>query len=1014
MRTNHFPNAGLLFIALIFINFYSLAATDMADLILYNGKIITVDEQDRIYQAIAVKDGRILQLGSDAEITPLTDPRTKTINLQGKTVTPGLIDSHYHMMYYGAQFWPGYLNIRHEIVTSKAELLQVVGDYAQQLQPGQWISGNQGFTLQFGETLDRWDLDAVAPNNPCYLRHCSGQYSVVNSAALDSAGIDRDTPNPPGSLIMKDEFGEPNGLLSHYPAENLVGKYATGYGDRTDQQKLEDIERGQQLCLQAGYTSIQDVIIGSIKDIQLYKQYADSGLLKVRLYTMLLLNTEQQVDTLVQMYQPIDSGLVRFGGWKLAMDGGLAAKTMLMYDKSLYASEISYPYHTQEEMNRMVKKLHDTGLQVAVHVGGDEGIDMTLTAFELAMQQNPRPDPRHRIEHGLFPSPSALTRMKNANIILSTQPQWITWYGDSYVLLTDNTTMDRLLPLKTMLDMDIHLAFGCDVPASIYQEPKYAFWGATMRRSPMSGANFTPAEKINMHEALRIHTMGSAYAGFAETTTGSLEPGKYADMVIWSHDLYNITPQESFDLAAEMTIVGGEILYDDGQNPVITNTNKWVSVGPMLASRMNHTATLLNNGTVLITGWETNNCELYDPASQTFSATGATLYNHREAATATLLNNGLVLLAGGYNAPQKAELYDPGIGTFKLTDSLKAEHTYHTATLLPDGRVLIAGGQSPTGPQTQAVVEIYDPVTNKFSLTDSLIEDRASHTAALLPNGLVLIAGGLKTTTPGHAVGLKSCELYDPSSGTFIQAQPMNVYRNSFSATCLNNNKILVCGGDWYNPTGELYDYITDTWTLTGDMVSLRQMQHTATLLKNGQVLITGGFLGGAMNASEIFNPDNNEFTTTDSMIVPRRGHSATLLADGCVLVTGGYSGTDATNLAELYVTENITNVKKPEKGKIRNSTPADFTLSQNYPNPFNPVTYLNYNLTKPAQVTIAVYNIRGELVHTLIDAKHSPGEYRVTWDGTSADGSPVGSGMYLVRMQAGKQVECRKVVYLK
>ena len=219
----------------------------------------------------------------------------KKIDLRGKTVTPGLIDSHYHLMYYGAQFWPGYLNIRHPVVTSKADLLRVVGNYAQQINPDDWISANQGFTLLPFETVDRLDIDSVAPNNPAYLRHCSGQYSLVNTRALEIAGIDSTTPNPPGSRIMHDDNGQPNGILSHYPAENLVGQHATGYGDRTDEQKFEDIERGQQLCLQAGYTSVQDVIVSTVRDIMLYKQYADSGLLKVRVYAMLFVEDRKSV-----------------------------------------------------------------------------------------------------------------------------------------------------------------------------------------------------------------------------------------------------------------------------------------------------------------------------------------------------------------------------------------------------------------------------------------------------------------------------------------------------------------------------------------------------------------------------------------------------------------------------------------------------------------------------------------------------------------------------------------------
>ena len=543
-----------------------------ADLILFNGKIITVDSQNSIFKAIAVKNGKIVKLGTDAEIKPMGGSNCTYIDLNGKTVTPGLVDSHYHLMYYGQQFWPGYLNIRHPAVRSKADLLKVVGDRAKQIPPDTWISGNQGFYIPVEEPVDKTDLDAVSPNNPVYLKHGSGQYAVVNSKAVNVAGVTKSTPNPVSSFIGRDSNGNPNGILSHYPAENLVGKFATGYGDRSVEQKIEDIEQGQKRCLEAGYTSVQDVIVGNTNDILLFKDFSSSGKLKVRLYTMLYLNTEEQVNYQAANFKPGNSGMFTFGGWKLAMDGGLAAKTMLMYDTIMLAAEDSYPYFDQPTLNRMVSTLHKTGLQVAVHVSGDRGIDMTINAMEEAMKNNPRPDPRHRIEHGQFPTDSALQHMKNSRIILSTQPQWIMWHGDGYAQVTSAEAMNHLLPLKKMLGMGIPLAFGCDVPASIYQEPKYAFAGAVYRRTS-SGTTFNQDQCLTMTEALRIHTMGSAYAGFSESMTGSLEPGKYADLVVWSHDLLTMPQSDVLNLKSILTIVNGLIGYNAGQLFITTSVS---------------------------------------------------------------------------------------------------------------------------------------------------------------------------------------------------------------------------------------------------------------------------------------------------------------------------------------------------------------------------------------------------------------------------------------------------------
>ena len=547
-------------ILILFCSMPLQALDEPADLILYNGKIITVNSRDLVAEAIAVKDSKITKVGSNREIKALAGPQCKLIDLRGRTVTPGLVDSHYHVIYYGMQFWPGFVNIRVPAVQSKSDLLRIVGDKAQQLKKGEWISANQGFHIKPDETLDRWDLDRVAPDNPAYLRHGSGQYAVVNTAALNIAGIDRNTPDPVSSKIMHDRNGEPNGVLSHYPAENMVAKHAPGYGDRTEADIFASIERGQELCLQAGYTSVQDVIISNPRDIQAYVKFADTGKLKIRLTMMLYVHSEEQAKQYIQMIKSFKSDKVVFGGWKLAMDGGPGGGTMLMYDKKMPGARFAYPYFSQETFNRIVKLLHDTGLQVAVHVGGDQGIDMTLTSFEEALKANPRKDPRHRIEHCLFPSKDALARMKKSNIIFSTSPQWITWHGDMYKWATNEKAMQDFMPLKTALRMGIPVAFGCDVPASIYQEPKWAFAGAVLRKS--KGGPLNEAERLTIQEALRVHTLGSAYAGFAEETTGSLDPGKLADMVVWNHDLYHLTRDQIMQLQPELTIVDGKVVYE--------------------------------------------------------------------------------------------------------------------------------------------------------------------------------------------------------------------------------------------------------------------------------------------------------------------------------------------------------------------------------------------------------------------------------------------------------------------
>jgi len=533
-----------------------------ADLVLINGKIITVDRKDTIVQAVATKGGLISMVGTNDQIGELVGPKTKVIDLKGKTVTPGLVDSHIHVIQYGKQAWEGFTEIRYPYVRTKEDLLKAVQEKAKELPKGEWISGNQGFLLSFDDAPDRWELDDAAPNHPVYLKHMSGQYAVVNSLALEIAGIDKSTPNPYGGKIVKDpDTGELNGLLNHYSAQNLVGKVATGWGTRTDTEVKGDVKRGQQLSLEAGYTSGQDVIVSSSRDVKAYRDVAEEHGLKMRMYLLQYVTSPQVAKEELINAERFKSGMLTFGGWKLAMDGGYAAGTSLMYDTSLAGSHNSYLYYPQDVVNQMVTVMHKAGYQVAFHCSGDRAIDMAINAIEAALKEAPRDNHRHRIEHLICPTPEALKRIKSLGIVVSTQPQWISMLADGYNKVTNKQTMDRFMPLGTMNEMGIPLAFGCDVPATPFVEPAWAFAGAVTRTTWMENT-YNPEEKITMKDALRIHTMGSAYASFEEDVKGSLEVGKVADMVVWSHDLYSLDPTKDLvDLKAESAIVAGQVVY---------------------------------------------------------------------------------------------------------------------------------------------------------------------------------------------------------------------------------------------------------------------------------------------------------------------------------------------------------------------------------------------------------------------------------------------------------------------
>jgi len=530
-----------------------------ADMILMNGKILTVDPNDSVVEAVAVKDGTILATGSYVKLKQLVGLSTKRVDLKGKTVTPGLVDSHLHMHYYGKQFQDKLVDIRFPSVRTRDELIGKIRKKLETATRGEWIAGNQGFIIR--DPPNRWELDEIAPDNPVFLLHSSGQFAVVNSLALSLAGIDKDTRNPYGGIIDKDgSIGEPTGYLYHYPAIDLVRRLIPGIGLVTDEDQKGFILTGATKCFEAGYTSVQDVIISSPRHVRLYMDLAKEGGLPLGVYMMLYVESIEDAEEKLSRADHWKGKNYNFAGWKIAVDGGAAAGTVLMYDSDTPASHRSYLYHTKETLNEMVAMFHKEGYQVAFHVVGDKAIDMALDAIEYALKTAPRPDHRHRLEHVIFPTPAALDRIKRLGVVVSTSPQWIFFFGAAYEENLKEEHMRQFMSLKTILDKGIPLAFGCDVPATPLIEPKWALIGATTRMTPEK-RSIRPEESISMKDALRAHTMGSAYVAFEENARGSIEPGKVADMVVWSEDLYSASPEKLLTIKVEATIVEGQVVY---------------------------------------------------------------------------------------------------------------------------------------------------------------------------------------------------------------------------------------------------------------------------------------------------------------------------------------------------------------------------------------------------------------------------------------------------------------------
>jgi len=532
-----------------------------ANLILLNGNILRVDPNDRIAQAVSISKGIIQKVGMDSEVSSFIGPETQVITLKGRTVTPGIIDAHNHMIYFGEQL-KYQLDIRPPKVITKMDLLRVVKEATKTKPESEWIYGGQGFPLPVKDSPTRWELDEVSPKHPVFLPHMSGQYGVANSLALKLGEVSKLTSHPYGGKIEKDEkTGEPTGRLIQYPAMDLVRRKIP---KPSVAEYEEAIRYAAELFLPYGITSVQDVIVYMRAHTRIYEQMAEKQTLPVRVYILEYVDSIQRAKQKVALHHHFHNPMCTFGGWKLAIDGGPAAGTALMYDKSQPGSRRAFPLHKPVEFNEIVKILHESGFQISIHVVGDEGMDICLDAFEKALKSSSISKHRHRLEHANFPTQRNLDRMEKLGIIASVQPSWITLYGDGFRMQLGEEIANRTIPIRSFLKRGIPVAFSSDVPATLVFEPFWGFIGAVTRRT-RGGKFLVPSEAITMKEALRAYTYTAAYAAFEEKEKGSVEEGKLADLAVWEQNIYAVRPEPEAIRAINvlMTILDGKIVYQD-------------------------------------------------------------------------------------------------------------------------------------------------------------------------------------------------------------------------------------------------------------------------------------------------------------------------------------------------------------------------------------------------------------------------------------------------------------------
>ena len=539
-----------------------LSHIDLADapapaLILKNGVVYTVDASFSMAQAVAIRDGLITAVGTDAAIEALAGPRTRIIDLEGRAVTPGLIDPHVHFRGIGlnTRYYVPFLPPEVNDIPSLQEAIEAV---IETMEPGQWLMCYY-LVLTEGTILTKEDLDGVSPDNPVFIMHIGGHWATANSAALTAAGITSSTPSPEGGIIEKGTDDEPTGVLYNHRAMDVVRQYAPPI---TYEVVRQATLATQDLMAACGVTSFQDNNIRELDYIRAYQELSQEGLLYLRNDLYLAIEWPSDMTRLGQV-QRINNGVTRFAGCKFLIDG--QAPTAYCHQPH-NGAEYRLPTWDPATYKQAVSIVHNQGLQVCTHCIGDAAADLILEAYEEAMDANPRSDPRHRLEHAVLTTPQATQKMVDLGVVVSTNPAFIYMFGGGWESIFGTERMSRIMVTREWLDAGLHMTIGSDAPSTPYYNPGYTIAGA-IGRTTFDKTVLGREQALTFDEALRAHTIEAAYAAHQENIKGSLEAGKLADIVVWTEDPKSITLAElASTTTVYMTFVGGRLVYPQSHN----------------------------------------------------------------------------------------------------------------------------------------------------------------------------------------------------------------------------------------------------------------------------------------------------------------------------------------------------------------------------------------------------------------------------------------------------------------
>jgi predicted amidohydrolase YtcJ len=510
------------------------------NLILTNTNIITLDPLSPHASWVAIQNDEIVTTGYGKDWKNLRDKNTGIIDCSGKTVIPGLIDAHFHLVSYAKSFVTPDLSPGKN-VHSISDIQSIIRSYSWNRPSGQWIFGRgyNEFYLSEKRHPNRWDLDKATPDHPVRLTHRSGHAHVLSSLALKLIGITRETGDPEGGMIERDlRTAEPTGRLYE------MGDFLS---DRIPSLIPAELEKGLQLANQElvslGVTSIQDASSrNDTEQWKLLKSWKESGILHPRVNLMMGIYAFKKNSKQYHL-NALNENQLRLGAIKIILDDTTGRL-----------------HPSQSELNEMVFEVHHAGQQIAIHALEEKAVKAACEAIQFALEKSPAKDHRHRIEHCSVCPPDLARKIASLGITVVTQPAFIYFHGERYLDTVPHEQLEHLYPIRTLLDQGINVAASSDCPI-VSPDPLIGI-NAAIQRLSAAGDIVGSREKIQSTAALQMYTLNAARANFEETIKGTITAGKLADLVVLNADPTRLTADEFRNLQVDMTIIGGKVVWE--------------------------------------------------------------------------------------------------------------------------------------------------------------------------------------------------------------------------------------------------------------------------------------------------------------------------------------------------------------------------------------------------------------------------------------------------------------------